>query len=113
MKISLSNHLYSYSKKEKGNESTMSSFYPGTGICFIFTDYGVPTYYQIGILGLIALLGMKEMLVISNINDRFATDSFDMVIYPLMICFIAAFFDIGLNIIFAQMSPSSSVQGFL
>lgn len=91
----------------------MSGFYPGTGICFIFTDYGVPIYYQIGILGLIALLGMKEILIVSNIKDRFTTDSFDMAIYPLMICFIAAFFDIGLNIILTQISSSGGVQSFL
>ena len=63
----------------------MGSYFPGTGICFIFTDYGVPQYYTIAIVGLIALFGMKEMLVVSNMKDRFSMDCFDMGIYPLMI----------------------------
>ena len=81
------------------------STFPGSGICFLYTDFGVPTYYQIAILGLIALFGMKEMLQVSHRSDRFSTDSMDMGIYPLMICFIAAFFSIGFNIILAQLSP--------
>lgn len=81
------------------------STFPGSGICFLYTDFGVPAYYQIAILGLIALFGMKEMLVVSDRKDRFSTDSMDMGIYPLMICFVATFFSIGFNIIFAQLTP--------
>lgn len=79
--------------------------FPGSGICFLYTDFGVPVYYQIAILGLIALFGMKEMLQVSDSGDRFSTDSMDMGIYPLMICFIAAFFSIGFSIILSQLSP--------
>jgi len=81
----------------------MGSYFPGTGICFIFTDNGVPQYYTIAIVAPIALLGIKEMLIVSNMKDRFSMDCFDMGIYPLMICFIAAFFTIGLNIIFSEL----------
>ncbi len=81
------------------------STFPGSGICFLYTDFGVPTYYQIAILGLIALFGMKEMMLVSNRKDRFSTDSLDMGIYPLLICFMATFFSIGFGIIFAQLSP--------
>jgi hypothetical protein len=83
---------------------TGSSF-PGSGICFLYTDFGVPTYYQIAILGLIALFGMREMLLVSERRDRFSTDSIDMGIYPLMVCFMATFFSIGFNIIISQLSP--------
>lgn len=82
---------------------TGSSF-PGSGICFLYTDFGVPTYYQIAILGLIALFGMKEILLVSHRSDRFSTDCMDMGIYPLMICFMATFFSIGFGIILAQLS---------
>jgi membrane protein insertase Oxa1/YidC/SpoIIIJ len=81
------------------------SSFPGSGICFLYTDFGVPTYYQIAILGLIALFGMKEMLMVSERKDRFSTDSMDMGIYPLMVCFMATFFSIGINIIISQLSP--------
>ena len=81
------------------------SSFPGSGIGFLYTDFGVPTYYQIAVLGLIALFGMKEMLLASGKKDRFSTDSMDMGIYPLMICFIATFFSIGFGIILSQLSP--------
>jgi hypothetical protein len=81
------------------------SSFPGSGICFLYTDFGVPTYYQIAILGLIALFGMKEMLLVSERRDRFSTDSIDMGIYPLMVCFMATFFSIGFSIIISQLSP--------
>ena len=84
----------------------MGSSFPGTGICFIFTDSGVPQYYTIAIVALIALFGMKEMLVVSNMKDRSSMDCLDMGIYPLMICFIAAFFAIGLSIIFSELYSS-------
>lgn len=80
------------------------SSFPGSGICFLYTDFGVPTYYQIAILGLIALFGMKEMLLVSERRDRFSTDSIDMGIYPLMVCFMATFFSIGFSIIISQLS---------
>jgi hypothetical protein len=81
------------------------SSFQGSGICFLYTDFGVPTYYQIAVLGLIALFGMKEMLSVSNKKDRLSLDSIDMGIYPLMICFIATFFSIGFGVIFSQLSP--------
>jgi hypothetical protein len=88
-----------------GTEGLMAgSSFPGSGICFLYTDFGVPAYYQIAILGLIALLGMKEMLLVSHRSDRFSTDSMDMGIYPLMICFIATFLTIGFRIIISQFS---------
>jgi hypothetical protein len=89
-----------------GNEGFIGgSSFPGSGICFLYTDFGVPIYYQIAILGLIALFGMKEMLIVSNKKDRLSLDSMDMGIYPLMICFIATFFSIGFGIILSQLSP--------
>jgi hypothetical protein len=84
---------------------TAGSSFPGSGICFLYTDFGVPTYYQIAVLGLIALFGMKEILIVSTKKDRLSIDSMDMGIYPLMICFVAAFFSIGFGIILAQLSP--------
>ena len=89
-----------------GTEGLLTgSSFPGSGICFLYTDFGVPTYYQIAILGLIALFGMKEMILVSNRKDRFSIDSIDMGIYPLMICFLATFFSIGFGIIFSQLPP--------
>ena len=41
------------------------SSFPDLGICFLYTDFGIPEYYQITVVGLIALLGMKEMLLVS------------------------------------------------
>ena len=45
------------------------SSFPGLGICFLYTDFGIPVYYQITVLGLIALSGMKEMLLVSTKED--------------------------------------------
>ena len=75
------------------------SSFQGIGICFLYTYFGVPVYYQITILGLIALFGMKEMLTVSTKTDSFSTDSMDMGIYPLLICFIATFLTKAFGII--------------
>jgi hypothetical protein len=75
------------------------SSFPGIGICFLYTYFGVPVYYQITILGLIALFGMKEMLTVSTKKDNLSTDSMDMGIYPLLICFIATFLTMAFGII--------------
>lgn len=72
------------------------------GICFLSTDFGIPTYYQITVIGLIALIGMKEMLLVSKEEDEFSVDSMDMGIYPLIICFIASFLFASFKIIFAN-----------
>ena len=82
---------------------TGSSF-PGSGICFLYTDFGIPVYYQIIVLGLIALIGIKEMIVASIRKDQLSMDSMDMGIYPLLICFIASFFVMGFGIIFSQLT---------
>ena len=83
----------------------LSTFAIGTEGFITGSSFGVPTYYQIAILGLIALFGMREMLLVSERRDRFSTDSIDMGIYPLMVCFMATFFSIGFNIIISQLSP--------
>jgi hypothetical protein len=83
---------------------TGSSF-PSSGICFLYTDYGIPVYYQIVAIGLIALVGMKEMILVSARKDHLSIDSIDMGIYPLLICFIANFFVVGFSIILAQLTP--------
>ena len=75
---------------------------PDLGICFLPTDFGIPEYYQITVVGLIALLGMKEMLLVSREEDRFSLDSVDMGIYPLIICFIASFLFASMEIIFTR-----------
>jgi hypothetical protein len=78
--------------------------FPGSGICFLYTDFGVPVYYQIAVMGLIALIGMKEMILVSSRNDYLSIDSMDMGIYPLLICFIASFFVVGFGIIISQLT---------
>jgi hypothetical protein len=78
--------------------SAVSSF-PGVGICFLYTSFGIPVYYKIAILGLIALFGMKEMLTVSTKKDNLSTNSMDMGIYPLLICFIATFLTMAFGII--------------
>ncbi|RXA18048.1 hypothetical protein EQO05_11565 [Methanosarcina sp. MSH10X1] len=85
-----------------GIESTARNSLPDLGICFLSTDFGIPEYYQITVVGLIALLGMKEMLLASREEDRFSLDSMDMGIYPLIICFIASFLFASLEIIFTR-----------
>ena len=56
-------------------EFAAGSSLPDLGICFLSTDFGIPEYYQITVVGLIALLGMKEMLLVSSrrrlLFDRF------------------------------------------
>ncbi|MFZ2498805.1 hypothetical protein [Methanosarcina sp.] len=79
--------------------------FPGSGICFLYTDFGIPLYYQITVLGLIALIGIKEMVMVSTRKDQLSIDSMDMGIYPLLICFIANFFFMGVGIIFSQLMP--------
>jgi hypothetical protein len=81
------------------------SSFPGLGICFLYTNFGVPAYYQIMILGLISLFGMKEMVLVSKRKDRLSLDSMDMGILPLFICFITVFLFIGFEIIFSQLYP--------
>ncbi|HEY3360403.1 MAG TPA: hypothetical protein VGK06_00880 [Methanosarcina sp.] len=85
-----------------GAEFTAGNPLPDLGICFLSTDFGIPVYYQITVLGLIALLGMKEMMFAFRKEDEFSVDSIDMGIYPLIICFIASFLFAGIKIIFAR-----------
>lgn len=79
--------------------------FPGSGICFLYTDFGVPVYYQIIVVGLIALIGLKEMVLVSSRKDHLSVDSMDMGIYPLLICFMANFFVVGFGILLAQLTP--------
>jgi hypothetical protein len=79
--------------------------FPGSGICFLYTDFGVPVYYQIIVIGLIALIGLKEMVLVSSRKDHLSVDSMDMGIYPLLICFMANFFVVGFGILLAQLTP--------
>jgi len=85
-----------------GMDFTAGSALQDLGICFIPTDFGIPEYYQITVIGLIALVGMKEMLLASRKEDEFSIDSMDMGIYPLIICFIASFLFAGMEIIFTR-----------
>jgi hypothetical protein len=85
-----------------GTGEFSGSVFPSLGIGFLSTDFGVPEYYTITVLGLIVLLGIKEMLLVPEEEDRFSVDSMDMGIYPLLICFFANFLFAGLEIIFAQ-----------
>lgn len=82
----------------------LGNTFPGSGICFVYTDFGVPEFYRITVLGLIALLGLKEMILISLKEDYFSMDSIDMGIYPLLICFVTNFLFACLEIIFAGLS---------
>jgi hypothetical protein len=79
--------------------------FPGSGICFLYTDFGVPVYYQIIVIGLIALIGLKEMVLVSSRKDHLSVDSMDMGIYPLLVCFMANFFVVGFGILLAQLTP--------
>ncbi len=79
--------------------------FPGSGICFVYTDFGVPEFYRITVLGLIVLLGIKEMLLVSLKEDSFSIDSIDMGVYPLLICFVTNFLFACLEIIFTGLSP--------
>lgn len=85
-----------------GTQFSAGNSLPDLGICFLSADFGIPEYYQISVVGLIALLGMKEMLLVSRGEDRFSLDSMDMGIYPLIICFIASFLFASLEIIFTR-----------
>lgn len=79
--------------------------FPSSGICFVYTDFGVPEYYRITVMGLIVLLGMKEMLLVSRKEDQFSIDSIDMGIYPLLICFVTNFLFACLEMIFTGLTP--------
>lgn len=85
-----------------GKEFAAGSSLPNLDIGFLSTDFGIPSYYQITIVGLIALVGMKEMLLASKEEDEFSIDSMDMGIYPLMICFIASFLFAAMKIFFTR-----------
>lgn len=85
-----------------GTDFAAGSSFPNLGIGFLSTDFGIPSYYQIAVLGLISLLGMKEMLFASKKEDEFSVDSMDMGIYPLVICFIASFLFAAMKIIFTR-----------
>ncbi|WP_239451343.1 hypothetical protein [Methanosarcina horonobensis] len=84
---------------------TLGNSFPGSGVCFVYTDFGIPAYYRITVLGLIVLLGMKEMLLVSRKEDRFSIDSIEMGIYSLLICFVANFLFAGIEIIFIGLAP--------
>lgn len=83
----------------------MGNNFPGSGICFVYTDFGVPVFYRITVMGLIVLLGIKEMLLVSIKEDYFSIDSIDMGIYPLLICFVTNFLFACLEIIFTGLTP--------
>lgn len=85
-------------------ELVLGNGFPGSGVCFIYTDFGIPEYYRIVVLGLIALVGIKEMLLVSRKEDHFSIDSVDIGIFPLLICFIANFLFAGLEIIFIGLA---------
>lgn len=85
-----------------GTELAAGNYLPDLGICFLSTDFGIPIYYRVTVVGLIALVGMKEMLLASRKEDEFSVDSMDMGIYPLVICFIASFLFAGFKIIFTK-----------
>ena len=86
-------------------ELVLGSSFPSSGVCFIYTEFGIPVYYRIVVLGLIALVGIKEMLLVSRKEDHFSIDSVDIGIYPLLICFVANFLFAGLEIIFIGLAP--------
>lgn len=86
-------------------ELTLGNSFPGSGVCFIYTDFGIPEYYKIVVLGLIVLVGIKEMLLASGKEDHFSIDSIDIGIFPLLICFVANFLFAGLEIIFTGLAP--------
>lgn len=86
-------------------ELTLGNSFSGSGVCFVYTDFGIPEYYRIIVLGLIALVGIKEMLLVSRKEDHFSIDSIDVGIYPLLICFVANFLFAGLEIIFIGLAP--------
>jgi hypothetical protein len=86
-------------------ELTLGNSFPGSGVCFIYTDFGIPEYYRIIVLGLIVLVGIKEMLLASRKEDHFSIDSIDIGIFPLLICFVANFLFAGLEIIFTGLAP--------
>jgi hypothetical protein len=83
----------------------LGNSFPGLGVCFIYTDFGIPEYYRIIVLGLIALVGIKEILLVSRKEDQFSIDSIEIGILPLLICFVANFLFAGLEIIFTGLSP--------
>lgn len=85
-----------------GAEFAAGNSLPDLGICFLSTDFGIPVYYRITVVGLIALVGMKEMLLASREEDEFSVDSMDMGIYPLIVCFIASFLFASFDIIFTR-----------
>jgi hypothetical protein len=85
-----------------GSQELSGNLFPSLGISFLSTDFGIPKYYTITVVGLIILLGVKEMLLTPREEDRFSVDSIDMGIYPLLICFFANFLFAGLEIIFTQ-----------
>jgi len=86
-------------------ELTMGNSFPGSGVCFIYTDFGIPEYYRIVVLGLIALVGIKEMLLVSRKDDHFSIDSIDIGVFSLLICFVANLLFAGLEIIFIGLAP--------
>ncbi|AKB56371.1 MULTISPECIES: hypothetical protein [Methanosarcina] len=85
-----------------GAEFAMVNSLSDLGICFLSTDFGIPIYYRITVMGLIALVGMKEMLLASRKEDEFSVDSMDMGIYPLIVCFIASFLFTSFSIILTK-----------
>ena len=85
-----------------GAEFVVGNSLSDLGICFLPTDFGIPVYYRITVVGLIALVGMKEMLLASRKEDEFSVDSMDMGIYPLIVCFITSFLFASFNIILTK-----------
>lgn len=88
-----------------GSENiTLGNSFPGSGVCSIYTDFGIPVYYRIIVVGLIVLVGIKEMLLVSRKEDHFSIDSIDIGIFPLLICFVANFLFAGMEIIFIGLA---------
>jgi hypothetical protein len=55
----------------------------------MITDLGLPQYGSTVVAGLITFLSLKEVLSTSEQWNRNLNDSFNLVIRPLLLCFVA------------------------
>jgi hypothetical protein len=55
---------------------------------FSMTDFGLPQYATAVVIGLIALLCLREVLSASKYWSKSLSNSFNMAIVPLLVCFV-------------------------
>lgn len=74
------------------SSSMLSSSAAASSAISLMTKPGLPQYGAVVVVGLIALLSLKEVLSSSEKWNKYLNNSFNQAIIPLLFCFVAIVF---------------------